>query len=681
MGIVFRNLFFPEKQAVIFALKGVIAMAMSLAVALFLNLDRPYWALVSAIFLQMRPESGLVVEKAICQIVGTVIGGLFGIFLLTQFVSYPYVALGVLALWLGLNSALSAMVRQANFVYAFAMAAVTAVIIVLLVMANPSTASSQAVFDVAQARVSEIIIGSICAGIVSHLFWPVKVKDSLQKQAQSVINQTLKYLVTELDTEGSREARHKQLDGIMTTLGVVSEDSSAVSYEGPKGPGRSRAANQLGQKVLSLLALVQIFGRLQRRHTELMTPALTQLLDQLREAFTRIAESNDFDYCLEQVKVLRRDLADYRANNDTDVPFESHMLNVGADITADLTVLLRAYKALEERDSTLLNAPSMVTYRDPLAGLAIGLRTTAVFLIGVCIWVSTGSTSALMIMILPVIFSIMLARLPLVMLRVVLKRLLIGVLVATFVAIFFALNLLSQSTGQLEILLFVLVGPYFIGLLLLFDRQTLPYGLGFCIPFSILVSPSRDMSRAFSIDYTLSTAMSIFAGVCILFWVFHLITGPSVQLLVHRIFKTTHQDLLDINQQVSPAAWYNRRMADRLLRLTNYDQGSKSRAITDLALTALNLGHVSIRVRSICESLAGRQLASLAIWQTALADAFLLATKGKYNDHFERASDQLYDELQALVEESNQLEAIQGMFLRINLTFERSAESIFDQRR
>jgi hypothetical protein len=227
----------------------------------------------------------------------------------------------------------------------------------------------------------------------------------------------------------------------------------------------------------------------------------------------------------------------------------------------------------------------------------------------------------------------------------------------------------------------VLVGPYFIGLLLLFDRQTLPYGLGFCIPFSILVSPSRDMSRAFSIDYTLSTAMSIFAGVCILFWVFHLITGPSVQLLVHRIFKTTHQDLLDINQQVSPAAWYNRRMADRLLRLTNYDQGSKSRAITDLALTALNLGHVSIRVRSICESLAGRQLASLAIWQTALADAFLLATKGKYNDHFERASDQLYDELQALVEESNQLEAIQGMFLRINLTFERSAESIFDQRR
>ncbi|WP_418138655.1 FUSC family protein [Marinomonas sp. RS-M-Aa-14] len=534
---------------------------------------------------------------------------------------------------------------------------------------------------VAQARVSEIVIGSICAGVVSHLFWPVKVKDSLQRQARSVINQTLQYLVTELDKSGTHENRHTQIDSIMATLGMVSEDSSAVSYEGPKGPGRTRAANQLAQKVLSLLALVQIFGRLQRRHAELMTPVLTQLLDRLRDAFGRIAESDDFDYCLEQVKLLRSDLSKYRSNNDSDLPFESHMLNVGAEITSELTVLLRAFRALEERDSTLLNAPSMQTYQDPLAGLIIGIRTTMVFLIGATIWVGTGSSAALMIMILPVIFSIMLARLPLMILKVVLKRLLIGVVVASFVAIFFALNVLSQSSGQLEILLLVLAGPFFIGLLLLADRQTLPYGLGFCIPFSILVSPSRDMSRTFSIDYTLSSAMAIFAGVCILFWVFHLITGPSIQLLVHRIFKTTYQDLLELNQQASPIAWYNRRMADRLLRLTNYDQGSTSRAITDLALTALNLGHVSIRLRSICESLAGKKpLHSLENWQAALANAFLLASKGRCDDGFEKACNSLYDELIRLVGDANQVEVIQGMFLRINLTFERSAEAIAAQR-
>ena len=677
MGVVLQNLFFPKKQAIIFATKGVIAMVMALTIAMWLNLERPYWALVSAIFLQLRPQSGLVIEKAICQIIGTIVGGLFGILLLTQLILYPYLALGALALWLGVNSALSAMVRQANFVYAFAMAGVTAAIIVLLVMVTPAMVSSQSIFDIAQARVSEIIIGSVCAGLVSHLFWPVKVKHLLQTQARSVINQTLHYLVIELDSKGSHENRHQQIDGIMATLGSINEDSSAVRYEGPKGPGRSRAANQLSQKVLSLLALIQIIGRLQRNHEDLITPTLDKLISKLKHVFAQIKESDDFDYCAEQVKTLRKELTDYRANTVCDSPFESHMLNVSLEVAADLTILLRAYRALEERDKTLLNAPSMLTYRDPLAGIIVGFRTALVFSIGAFIWINTGSSAALLIMILPVIFSIMLARIPLAILQVVIKRLLVGVVVAAIVTIFYALNLLSQSGGQLEILLLVLAGPYFLGLLLLADQQTLPYGLGFCIPFTILVRPSTDMSLAFSIDYTLSSAMAIFAGVSILFWIFQLFTGPSVQLLVHRVFKATYKDLLEINNHPTPSIWYNRRMADRLIRLTNYDQGSHSRVITDLALTALNLGHASVRLNSICENLAGNtKLKYLNEWQRTLADAFMLATKGKFNNKFKQASDNLYGELAQTVDDSNQLEAIKGMFIRINLTFERSASKI-----
>ena len=528
MGEVLRNLFFPKKQAIIFATKGIIAMAMALSIAMYLNLDRPYWALVSAIFLQLRPETGLVVEKALCQIVGTVVGGLFGIVLLTQLIAYPYLALAVLALWLGLNSALSVMVRQANFVYAFAMAAVTAEIIVLLVMANPTNVSSQAVFDIAQSRMSEIVLGSICAGLVSHLFWPVKVKESLQIQARSVINQTLNYLVTEIDSKGTHETRHQHIDGIMATLGVINEDSSAVRYEGPKGPGRARAANQISHKVLSLLALIQIFGRLQRNHSELITPDLSALMQNLRNVLCTIAKSDNFETCTAEIKKFRKQLSELKANNHIDSPFESHMLTLAIEVASELTVLLKAFKALEERDKSLLNAPSMLTYRDPLAAVFVGLRTSLVFVIGACIWISTGSSAALMIMILPVIFSIMLARIPLAMLKVVIKRLLIGISVATFVAIFYALNLLSQSGGQLEILILVLAGPYFLGLLLLGDRATLPYGLGFCIPFTILVRPSTDMNLAFSIDYTLSAAIAIFSGVSLLYWIFQLITGPSV---------------------------------------------------------------------------------------------------------------------------------------------------------
>src|SRR5690554_3970111 len=72
----------PNKRSVIFALKEVISMALALFVSMYLQLDRPYWALVSAVFLQIRPESGLVIEKALCQISGSVVGGGAGILIL-----------------------------------------------------------------------------------------------------------------------------------------------------------------------------------------------------------------------------------------------------------------------------------------------------------------------------------------------------------------------------------------------------------------------------------------------------------------------------------------------------------------------------------------------------------------------------------------------------------------------
>jgi len=60
------------------------------------------------------------------KIVGTVIGGVWHI-LLTQFVSYPYVALGYAGYWLGLNAALSAMFVRPILVLCVCNGAVTAV--------------------------------------------------------------------------------------------------------------------------------------------------------------------------------------------------------------------------------------------------------------------------------------------------------------------------------------------------------------------------------------------------------------------------------------------------------------------------------------------------------------------------------------------------------------------------
>ncbi|WGY45853.1 FUSC family protein [Vibrio sp. ABG19] len=681
MGVLLNTLLMPNKQSVIFAIKGVVAMALSLYIAMFLNLDRPYWALVSAVFLQIRPESGLVIEKGICQIVGTLVGGIVGITILQWFMPYPELAIGCLALWLGINSGMGAMVRRTNFIYLFAMAGITACLIVLLVMVSPATASSQTIFAVAQARVSEIIVGAICAALVSKLVFPMQVKDGLRTHARHVINQTLSYLNLELDPNGSHDGRHQHVDTILESIAAMSDDQSAVVYEGPDGPGQSRAASQISNKTLSLLAMIQIFGRLQRNHPDLIGEYLAEMLADMRDSFKRMEETNDYNECYKQAQSLRRRQLVY-SNQACDLtPLQLRLMKVSLELSADLVMILKGYNALISAVPVRLNAPTQKSYKDPLVGLVTGGRTMLVFLVGAGLWIGTGSTAVLMMMILPVIFSIMLARLPMTILMIVLQRLLVGVMIAVPVAVFYGLNLLAQSSGDYEILVMVLAGPYFFGLMALANRATMPYGLGFCIPFTILISPSNDMSRAFSVDYTLSNSLSIFVGVTVLYWMFKMITGPGLQLMQYRLLRATKQDLSEIMNHPSPEHWFNARMGDRLLRIATYDKSmaARTRDITELALTGLNLGHVSVRLRRMVGSVVDENLQQgLENWQNGLAEAFMQCSKGQFSSQFNKACNDLLTQLRFYPLLPGQYEIVEGMCERLTMTFERLTQTIAD---
>ena len=71
------------------------------------------------------------------------IGGAAGILILNWFTGYPLLAIGSLAVWVFLMSAGSVMVHRLNFIYGFAMAAMTASLVVVLVMANAANAATR----------------------------------------------------------------------------------------------------------------------------------------------------------------------------------------------------------------------------------------------------------------------------------------------------------------------------------------------------------------------------------------------------------------------------------------------------------------------------------------------------------------------------------------------------------
>lgn len=692
-----QQLLIPDRQAIIFASKGVISMALALFVSMYLQLDRPYWALVSAVFLQLRPESGLVIEKGLCQIAGSLVGGGVGLFILAVMMPYPILALGCLTVWVGLNSAASSMVHNTNYIYGFAMAGMTAALVVVMVMADASTASSLAAFDIAQSRISEITVGAICAMLVSQLLWPLSVKDSLRGHARTVINQSLQYLILELGSVSTHKQRHVHSDQVFEALVALNDDSSAVNYEGPEGPGRGRAANLLCQKVLSLLAVAQSLGRFHRNQPEQVSPAFRKLLKLMRQYFEQIAAATSYEAAYPLAQELRREILEHRATYNDESPVVTRLTQTALDLVADLVMILKAYNALEEHDRSLLKSEGLQSYRDPLIGAVNGFRTAVVFMLGAFVWVQTASQAAVMMMIMPVVFSMMFARFHLQLVTVMLKRILTGVLVAIPVALFVGLGILSQSSSDFEMLVLVLAGPYFIGLLALPNRATLSYGMGFCIPFTIIVQPSNHM--VFQVDTAVSTALGLLVGISVLYWVFKLISPPDGEFMQRRLLKATAKDLLDIKRHADQDNWFNTRMGERLLRLANYDQAKNSseRYMTGLGLTGLNLGHVIMRMQRLLQPYSDDNIGHAADrWRKSLAAAYLASSKGVFDEDFPLVCARLLElvekrhaGLESLSGRSsskpfpqalNQPRIIEGMFQNLTLTFQRTANAVAEAR-
>lgn len=67
-----------NKENAIYTIKGCISLTMALYISMSLNLDKPMWAMISTLFLQTRPETGFIIEKALLLIAVSFIGVFVG---------------------------------------------------------------------------------------------------------------------------------------------------------------------------------------------------------------------------------------------------------------------------------------------------------------------------------------------------------------------------------------------------------------------------------------------------------------------------------------------------------------------------------------------------------------------------------------------------------------------------
>lgn len=177
MPITLQALLAPNRLAVQFAVKTLLGGGLALWLALRWGLEQPAWALMTA-FIVAQPLSGMVLQKGLARLFGTLVGTIMSVVFMGLFAQTPWLFLLALALWLALCTACSTLLRSA-WAYSFVLAGYTVAIIALPAINHPLL-----VFDQAVARCTEISLGIICATLVSALLWPMRVEQQLSGQAR-----------------------------------------------------------------------------------------------------------------------------------------------------------------------------------------------------------------------------------------------------------------------------------------------------------------------------------------------------------------------------------------------------------------------------------------------------------------------------------------------------------------
>jgi uncharacterized membrane protein YccC len=152
----------------LFSIKAFLAGMLALAVAFWLDLPRPYWALAT-VYIASQPLAGATHSKAFFRAIGTLGGAAVAVLLVPNLVNAPPLLVMAVSLWSGLCLYLSILDRTPRS-YAFMLAGYTTVII-----GYPAVDAPGEIFDLALSRTEEILIGILSAALVSSLLFPQSV--------------------------------------------------------------------------------------------------------------------------------------------------------------------------------------------------------------------------------------------------------------------------------------------------------------------------------------------------------------------------------------------------------------------------------------------------------------------------------------------------------------------------
>ncbi|ENA63391.1 hypothetical protein EC178900_1764 [Escherichia coli 178900] len=287
-----------------YALRNTIAMCLALTVAYYLNLDEPYWAMTSAAVVSF-PTVGGVISKSLGRITGSLLGAIAALLLAGHTLNEPWFFLLSMSAWLGFCTWACAHFTN-NVAYAFQLAGYTAAIIAFP-MVNITEASQ--LWDIAQARVCEVIVGILCGGMMMMILPSSSDATALLTALKNMHARLLEHasLLWQPETNDAIRAAHEGVIGQILTMNLLRIQAFWSHY-------RFRQQNaRLNALLHQQLRMTSVISSLRRMLLNWPSPpgATREILEQL---LTALASSQTDAYTVARIIAPLRptNVADYR---------------------------------------------------------------------------------------------------------------------------------------------------------------------------------------------------------------------------------------------------------------------------------------------------------------------------------------------------------------------------------
>jgi uncharacterized membrane protein YccC len=248
-----RPSFLVRHADIIFSLKTFGAATLALFIAFAMNLDRPYWALAT-VYIASQPLAGATRSKALFRMTGTLIGAAASIVLIPNFVNSPELCSLAIALWVGLCLYLSLLDRTPRS-YMFMLAGYTAALIGFPAVSDPST-----IFDLALARSEEIILGIVCASLVSTIVLPRSVGPAVASRVDDWLAHARQLSQDVLAGRGAEPGSRDQRLRLAGEAVEIDTLADHLAYDRNAGRETARWLRALRLRMLMLLPLLSSIG-------------------------------------------------------------------------------------------------------------------------------------------------------------------------------------------------------------------------------------------------------------------------------------------------------------------------------------------------------------------------------------------------------------------------------------